>query len=420
MNKVNELLNQITKIKSKHDNKTGATGDNYNIFTVMNMERSEVNTHSSIIGDLLNPNGMHGQGRIFLGLFIEEIRNSFGSDIELDDFGPLVRDKICERTITKEINWENVSGGRIDLIIEDYRSLLIIENKLDAIDQEYQLIRYNNYAKTKNAKKTALLYLTLDGKNLEHENPYTSESGLYIEGQNFIYKDKEMYENTLERENFFKCLYFPISYKIHIRDWITKCIEKTDKSPFLQIILRQYLALIKKITFQTVSEEMKEDIVSIILNDSNEKRENIESAFAISDSIWNLKKRLYNDLIQNLKNNEEGYNIVDTDHTEYYGVDIIFENKIRVLFGKNKDKDKDLCNSVSCGYQISDELSQLKLDRYRSLGFEINFGWVYKWINNANWGYSSEIWADVSEGKNGETFKEIISVINEIIEIEKS
>ncbi|MGQ7945081.1 PDDEXK-like family protein [Flavobacterium sp. WC2509] len=418
MNKVNELLNQITKIKSKHDNKTGATGDNYNIFTVMNMERSEVNTHSSIIGDLLNPNGTHGQGRIFLDLFIEEIRNSFGSDIELDDFGPLVRDKICERTITKEINWENVSGGRIDLIIEDYRSLLIIENKLDAIDQEYQLIRYNNYAETKNDKKNTLLYLTLDGKNLEHEKPYTSEGGLYIEGQNFNYKNREAYENTLRKGNFFKCLYFPISYKIHIRDWITRCIEKTDNSPFLQTILKQYLALIKKITFQTISEEMKEDIVNTILNDSNETTENIESAFAISGTIWNLKKRLYNDLINNLKNNNEGFDIVETDHKDYYGVDVLFENKIRVLFGKRKDK--DYCDSVSCGYQINGEILQSNIDKYLASGFEIHNGWIYKWIKNATWGDSPDIWADVSKGKTGETYKEIISSINEIIEIEKS
>lgn len=418
MSKLQHILSQATKIKSNYDSKTNKNGEYYNVFSVMNMERSEVNTHSSIIGDLLDPNGRHGQRRIFLDLFIEEIRNSFGSDITLDDFGPLVKDKICERTITKEINWENVSGGRIDIIIEDYHNLLIIENKLDAMDQGYQLIRYNNYAKTKNAKKTTLLYLTLDGKNLDHEIPYTNEAGLYIQGQNFIYKEKEMYEKALEGENFFKCLYFPISYKVHIKDWITKCIEKTDNSPFLQTILKQYLALIKKITFQTVSQEMKEDIVNSILKDSNEKTDNIEIAFAISGSIWNLKRRLYNDLISDLKNNNEGFEIVDTDHKDYYGVDVLFENKIRILFGKRKDK--DYCDSVSCGYQINSEILQSNIDKFTTLGFEIHNGWVYKWIKNANWGDSPEIWSDLSKGKNGETYTEIISAINEIIEIEKS
>lgn len=421
MDKISNLLQQVAKIQDRYDTEAREKGENFNVFSIMNMERSEVNTHSSLIGELLNPNGHHGQGDIFLQLFIDEMRNSFGSDISLDYFNNSINDKICERTITKEIDWENVTGGRIDLIIEDKHQILIIENKLDAIDQEYQLIRYNNYAETKKYKNAFLMYLTLDGKELKNEIPYTSKGSLNIEGYNFHYKKKDIYEKTLKINNVYNCLYYPISYEIHIRDWIEKCIKETNGKPLLQATLKQYLTLIKKITFQTMSEEMKKDIVTAILNSPEEKTENIKSALAIADSINSLKKKLYDDLIRDLKNNEEGYKVEDTNHNEYYGVDVNFdnfENVIRVFFGKRKDK--GYCNSVSCGYQLSDEKSKSSSDKYNSYKFEINNGWAYKWINIANFGDSPEAWGDLAKRKDGVIYKEIISTINEIIEIEKS
>jgi hypothetical protein len=418
MNKINTLLLQVTKIQNKYEDVAKKNGENFNIFSIMNMESDEVYTHSAIIGELLNPNGSHGQGNLFLLLFIEEIRNSFGSDITLNNFTTLINDKICERTITREINWENVTGGRIDLIIEDQNQLLIIENKLDAIDQEYQLIRYNNYAETKKNKKTFLLYLTLNGKELKNETPYKSSGGLNIEGYNFHFKDRDKYEKKIKIDNIYNCLYYPISYEIHIRDWIEKCIKNTNEKPLLQATLQQYFTLIKKITFQTMSEEMKADIITAILENPNE---NIKSAFEISASLKSLKKKLYENLIQDLKNNESGYHILDTNHPDYYGVDInseITENEIKVLFGKRKDK--EYCTSVSCGYQINSDISKIRLDKYNSYRFEIVDGWVYKWISIANWGDSPDIWGDIAKRKNSEIYKKIISVINEIIEIEKN
>ena len=154
------------------------------------MEHSEVSTHSAIIGELLNPNGSHGQKDFFLRLFIAEIKKAFESGEDdnqinkLTDFGTLVNDKICERTISLEINWENVTGGRIDLIVEDHKQILIIENKLYAIDQPLQLIRYDNYAKTK-GKDYHILYLTLFGKELEKEEKLDR----IVRGYNFMHRN---------------------------------------------------------------------------------------------------------------------------------------------------------------------------------------------------------------------------------------
>lgn len=63
--KLNQLLQNVAIIQEKYDEEAKANGENFNIFAVMNMEHSEVSTHSAIIGELLNPNGSHGQKDFF-------------------------------------------------------------------------------------------------------------------------------------------------------------------------------------------------------------------------------------------------------------------------------------------------------------------------------------------------------------------
>lgn len=422
MDKINNLLQQVTIIQKKYDEIAKITGENFNVFSVLKLDSKEVRMHSAFIGEFLNPSGSHGQGSIFLDLFVEQIKESFNSDedkIELDKFSTLVNDKICERTISVGNNWDNVSGGRIDLIVEDNKQILIIENKIYAIDQPYQLIRYKNYAETKSSKKAFLFYLTLDGKDLkEQEVPYT-QNDINIIGSNFKYDKKNEYNNfKIENKglkNIHHCLYYPISFEIHIRVWIEKCLEKTYSLPIIRETLVQYLHLIKKLTNQTTNDNMSKEIVERM-------EKEIQASFEVANNLFELKKKIYYDFVQTLKETKE-FDIRDTDHSDYYGVDIHstgFENVIRMLFGKKKDMNKELCNSVSCGYQINDfEITESRKQKYNSMGFEVNSAWVYKWINSGNWGNSPEIWKEVAKGKKGKVYEEIISVINEIIEIEK-
>lgn len=255
---LNNLLQNVAIIQKKYDENAKITGENFNIFSVMSMEYDEVYTHSAIIGELLNPNGSHGQGDIFLKIFVEEIRNSFKDNIQIDDFNNLINDKICERVISQSNDWENVTGGRIDIVIEDNKQILIIENKPGWEDQPYQLIRYNKYAETKVHKKAFLFYLTLNGRDLKKEEE------IYNNTKGFNYRFDETIGCSTDQLNIHHCTYYPISFKIHIRDWIQKCIKVTNTKPLLQATLEQYLNLINKITFQTMSDEMKKDIVDSI------------------------------------------------------------------------------------------------------------------------------------------------------------
>lgn len=423
--RIKHLLQNVAVIQKKFDDKAKITGENFNVFSVMNMEHSEVSTHSAIIGELLNPNGSHGQGDFFLNLFIKEIKNAFGSEVDdnqinkLANFDILVNDKICERTIGLEINWEKVTGGRIDLIVEDHKQILIIENKLYAIDQPLQLIRYDNFAKTK-GKDYYLLYLTLFGKELEKEEKLDG----MVRGYNFMHTEISEYKIFTEENKNNNCLYHPISFEVHIRDWIKKCLEKPDLRPFLKATLKQYLALIKKITFQTMSEEMKKDIVTTILENPEE---NIKSAFEIYATIENLKKKLYYNFIDKLKKNigfEGSKNIdiieiKDTDDREYCGVYLNFygfkKNTIGIFFGSKKYS--SFSENVFFGFRKEAGLEDLIEKFENKYDFISSPFWIYKNSKFNNWDNSAAIWEEVAEGENGKVYEEIRSVINEIIEI---
>ena len=55
------LLTQIYAIINKHEGILKLSGENYNIFRILQMGSSEVRLHSAFIADLLNPKGNHGQ-----------------------------------------------------------------------------------------------------------------------------------------------------------------------------------------------------------------------------------------------------------------------------------------------------------------------------------------------------------------------
>ena len=152
------LLSEVAKfyIESKRkENERWGRGESFNIFNTIGLWSEEVRLHSALIGELLNPNGSHGASSLFLKAFLEVMGIEEGY-LDYESCSP----KILERVIGSVTENE---GGRIDIIIEDGKHAVIIENKIYAPDQKNQLLRYHNYGKKKFPKGYELLYLTLDG-----------------------------------------------------------------------------------------------------------------------------------------------------------------------------------------------------------------------------------------------------------------
>jgi len=229
--KIKHLLNQVGSLLKSYDKIAKATGENFNIFSVIGMESNEVKTHSAIIGELLNLKGSHGLSDKFLILFINQINLSLPENITLD-----LNTKNSKSTIEESIgriNEDMTEGGRVDILVFDNENnAFVIENKIYAGEQINQLGRYN-----KAFPNAAILYLTLFG-------------------------DKPKSAEGLEEDLH----YFIISYEVHILKWLEECLKEAVKYPMLREVICQYINLIKKLTHQTINHELKKEIMDLIKN----------------------------------------------------------------------------------------------------------------------------------------------------------
>src|SRR5690606_24060533 len=132
-------------------------GENFNVFSILNMEHKENGTHSAFLGELLNPNGSHSKGNLFLKLFLQIVGNN---TINLENASVILEKHIGIRDDA------NLLGGRVDIYITDLVNSICIENKIYAADQNVQLQRYCNHNKEYNT----VYYLTLDGSDASKES----------------------------------------------------------------------------------------------------------------------------------------------------------------------------------------------------------------------------------------------------------
>jgi len=259
---VEYLLQNITLISKKYTDIAKISGENFNLFSIMKMETDERYTHSAIIGELLNPKGSHGQGSIFLELFFDGIEKL--QTIENFNFKSA---KITLEKSVGKIDLIQKTGGSIDILIEDGRNIIIIENKVYASDQEAQLERYKNYH-----KESILFYLNLFG-----DNPSQKSKGR-------LELDKDFYI---------------ITYKNNIKDWLEKCHKEAIEQPILRESIKQYLNIVKKLTNQTINNEIKNEITEILLRDLKSAKEITDNFHVAKSIILNkirikLKKELEN------------------------------------------------------------------------------------------------------------------------------
>ena len=280
------LFNQVKSITRKYAEIDSLTGSNFNLFKILDITSDEVRLHTMLLADLLNPNGSHGQGGIFLEHFVKELGVK-NFDVETASVHPEM--SIGGKTET--------TGGRIDLFIKDAKGCSItIENKIYAKDQENQLLRYYNYSSQN------LFYLNLLGTD-----PSKQSIG------------------TLKSED-----YTIISYKEHIISWLETCRKEAVELPLLREGISHYINLVKTLVGQSRNKAMTDEIRDLIVS----KKENLESAIELSNTLTAAKIKLQYLFWEELKNNlekQDKYEICENDKKVNW-------QKIKGFYGKrNKD-----------------------------------------------------------------------------------
>lgn len=262
-------------------------------------------THSKIIASFLNPQGSHGQGDLFLRLFLQTIEN---------------KDKINIDTSNAKVYTEYDIGvnGRLDIFIDNGSYGIIIENKVYAGDQPEQLSRYDTFAKKKYKEGNyTIYYLTLDG----HE---ASEDSI---------KNKE----TEECVN-----YYCISYSKDIINWLQFCIQESATMPLVRETLVQYLNHIRQLTNQDMDSLNKEKWIELLAENTNfETAAEVGAFIANADNVKKIYSLKFQDSINSIKKDYENNSAVSFPEPNGYDDRAIFVVKIgeiHVYIGWSSDK----------------------------------------------------------------------------------
>ncbi len=251
---LNEFLIEIDKVclvEQERMKQKQRNGDYFNVFNMLGLWSDEIRLHSAFLAELLNPNGSHGLKDALLKEFLAAI--GLNKDYISNCKTNIVERYIGERTES--------TGGRIDIILEDGEHAVIIENKIYAIDQHHQLLRYNNYGKQHFPKGFKLIYLTLDG----HEASKDSLGDEEID-------------------------YHCISYDEHILYWLSQCVMLAYDKPLARETISQYITLIKQITGQDMNKDSSDKIVDLAIN-------NMEAVVALMDNRAEISSKLRTEFI---------------------------------------------------------------------------------------------------------------------------
>lgn len=222
----------------------GRSGEHFNLFRILGVERLEVSTHSAILRELLDPRGSHGQGAVFLRRFVEVL--------ELPTFD------YEQGRVEAEYGIGSVtetSGGRLDLRISDGTGpRIIIENKIDAVEQAGWVTRYLDHAPS-----ATLVYLTL-----------RADEPTNIPG--------------IGRPERLAC----ISYGSQILDWLFECRKEAVSAPVVRESLSQYIALVRKLTQQNPESPMNAELVKA----ATQSVEALNAYFALRNVERDIRKEM--------------------------------------------------------------------------------------------------------------------------------
>ena len=229
--RIDSILKQLKTLNEQYEKYVLKKGEKFNVFSIIGRQHYEVQTHSAFIAELLNPKGSHGQGSVFLELFLnlEKIGSEYGGLSNYEDF------KVYKEFHIKSDDSDNT--GIIDILLRSRSNdkSIAVENKIYASDQPKQLYRYYKHT------ESPVIYLTLDG----------SEPGEYTLGDLTV-------DNVI-------CL----SYADDIAAWLNTCMKEVPLLPQIREILHQYQILVKTLTGQPIDWRYTMEIANIFFEGDN-------------------------------------------------------------------------------------------------------------------------------------------------------
>ena len=260
--------------KAEADRQRAMGKHDYNIFTLFHDFSDEVNLHSNFIASLLDPNGDHYKGDLFLKLFLETCG--------IDDFSI----DTSRATVFKEFK-------HIDIYISDGKKHIILENKVYAKDEPTQIARYIKAIKNEGAEDEdiCVLYLHPDGKLPDNQSFGDYHTRLLGENPSIKFK--------------------VISYGKEILEWIDKCKNEVSNITDLNVFLSQYKDVIEMIydRYKRIDKMETANLVEIF-------KENYTAVSEIANNYQETRKKIIDEFFENVKD------ILENDLKDKYSIEL--------------------------------------------------------------------------------------------------
>ena len=244
-----ELIGQVADIVEEYRSKREQIGLNYNVFTLMDIERREEETHEYMIYSILNYRNSDRRKE-----FIEQFLISMG-----------IPKSFLREQWTVEREYYTEKHGRLDLFFKPSghrKKCVVVELKVDAEDQPRQLKRYEDYVRVCRYQDYRIIYLTLDGRDPEEQS---------YEGM--------VHPEWLMRKSFGE----------DVLNWLEGCIEICQNKNVDAGFMQQYWILLKKLTEE---DKMGNDVAKLIKS-SRELRACLE----IEQALHEIKGQILYDFM---------------------------------------------------------------------------------------------------------------------------
>ena len=331
-----KLLNDVAGLLKAREIVYRVTGENFNIFRILNVEEKE-HFICEVLAELLSPSGSHYQGSLFLKPFVKDVLVLNIPDAEID------RARVYREYYTYQ-------GRRIDIVIETANYFIAIEVKINAGDLNGQCSDYYEEAKQhcfdeSNAK---IIYLTPDGREPSPE----SSCGKKV------------------------CC---ISFRKNIHEWLSSCLgfKEIEHAVPVREIMRQFLMTVE--SFTGCAKEGNMEVKELI----RKSPENLRAAFELKsglvyEAVEDMRKKFLEAVNDKLGlhgtfKDEQG-NELPRDHAVHYEYDKI--PGVVVCLGSGE---KDTCVS----YYVTGDDKTL-LDEFVSKLLE-SHGKVERYYNFLYW-----------------------------------
>jgi hypothetical protein len=221
------LVDGVTNIVKCHEAKDRESGRKFNLFKVAGIAHKEV-IMCRVLADLLDPQGKHCKGSLFLRLFWDAIAPKLRDCPALD----IEHTKVTPEYVIDE-------NRRIDITLEDGTIFVPVEVKIWAGDQSRQVADYFAFAQTKNnTARIPVLYLTIDGHG----------------------------PSDFSKADTGKDDYVCLSFKDDILPWLEACLreEAAEKTVPVRENLKQLIAAIKSLCGKSEDAEMENEIFKLV------------------------------------------------------------------------------------------------------------------------------------------------------------